>query len=265
MGEPFVACPPPCNVIQIPNPEFIQSQDQEQIPPPPNEDELAIPGRLHWHWFDEEEEHLMGGEDLPGVSYVLEDSYEAQMAAREKTSKIMAQRLARTSPEDKENWDYLVSRVSWKPKHGQWLCLVKELPNCLYCRICCTVGHKTQDCPDNDGSHDPAFVYMICAICSRRGHWGNTCPYQYYVPRNAAVGPGGRLVCRCCEKEGGHSDPDDDEWIGVAFMNDCGTCGAVGKHRSEDCPKKEGTGKIDRKTALRKKKQTSVPRKKKHG
>ncbi|XP_008354884.1 uncharacterized protein LOC126613890 isoform X2 [Malus sylvestris] len=221
MGEPFVACPPPCNVIQIPNPEFIQSQDQEQIPPPPNEDELAIPGRLHWHWFDEEEEHLMGGEDLPGVSYVLEDSYEAQMAAREKTSKIMAQRLARTSPEDKENWDYC--------------------------------------------SHDPAFVYMICGICSRRGHWGNTCPYQYYVPRNAAVGPGGRLVCRCCEKEGGHSDPDDDEWIGVAFVNDCGTCGAVGKHRSEDCPKKEGTGKIDRKTALRKKKQTSVPRKKKHG
>ncbi|KAM2968125.1 hypothetical protein FF1_028306 [Malus domestica] len=81
-------------------------------------------------------------------------------------------------------------------------------------------------------------------------------PIQVLCPKERSSWPW------CCEKEGGHSDPDDDEWIGVALVKDCGTCGAVGKHRTEDCPKKKGTGKIHRKTALRKKKRTSVPRKK---
>ncbi|TQD79298.1 hypothetical protein C1H46_035135 [Malus baccata] len=76
-----------------------------------------------------------------------------------------------------------------------------------------------------------------CRFCLREDHVVTICPYRYYVPKGEKVGPGGKLVCICCQKEGGHPG---EEWVGKAVGNYCRICSSTYDHRTEDCPVKKG-------------------------
>ncbi|CAB4286122.1 unnamed protein product [Prunus armeniaca] len=71
------------------------------------------------------------------------------------------------------------------------------------------------------------------------------CLQRNYVPKGAKVGPGYMIVCKCCGKEGGHGDDDENwhntedcpkervRWVLFPWQEE------HNEHKSEDCPKKE--------------------------
>ncbi|PIA64457.1 hypothetical protein AQUCO_00100145v1 [Aquilegia coerulea] len=85
------------------------------------------------------------------------------------------------------------------------------------------------------------YVYEVthdepCTICLKTGHFQGRCPYKHYVSKDAKIGPGGVLVCKCCREEGGH---DGTDWIACVKDNICMICRNLGEHGTEECPKKK--------------------------
>ncbi|PIA49429.1 hypothetical protein AQUCO_01300325v1 [Aquilegia coerulea] len=73
-----------------------------------------------------------------------------------------------------------------------------------------------------------------CTMCLKTDHFQGLCPYRHYVSKDAKIGPGGVLVCKCCREEGGHYGTD---WIACVTDNICMICRNAGEHGTEECPK----------------------------
>ncbi|RXH90008.1 hypothetical protein DVH24_032365 [Malus domestica] len=143
---------------------------------------------------------------------------------------------------------YAEAQTDDKPKTGRWLCLQPYIPPPIYCRICKKSNdHMTKQCLRfglacstnlNACADSSTVVHDVrCRLCLREDHVVTICPYRYYVPKGEKVGPGGKLVCICCQKEGGHPG---EEWVGKAVGNYCRICSSTYDHRTEDCPVKKG-------------------------
>ncbi|KAM1240085.1 hypothetical protein FF1_045591 [Malus domestica] len=210
-----------------PDPESLQGHIPDL---PPNADELRKRGKLIWHWDDSDDDEF---EDFPPgkVYFAIEENYNARMTAKKELSEIRARRSSL-----KERKNTTEAQTDDKPKTGRWFCLQPHIPPPIYCRICKkSDDHMTKQCPRFDSS--TAVRDVRCPLCLREDHVVIICPYRYYVPRGEKVGPGGKLVCICCQKEGGHPG---EEWVGKAVGNYCRICSSTYDHRTEDCPVKKG-------------------------
>ncbi|CAN6701973.1 unnamed protein product [Malus baccata var. baccata] len=181
-----------------PDPESLQGQGQ--IPDfPPNADELRKRGKLIWHWDDSDDD---GFEDFPpGKVLYIPDIISLNfvyLTAKKELSEIRARR---SSLKERKNTSCST--------------------NLNACADSSTVVHDVR-----------------CRLCLREDHVVPICPYRYYVPKGEKVGPGGKLVCICCQKEGGHPG---EEWVGKAVDSStqvpdlsCRPCGKEG-HANPTC------------------------------